>query len=85
MAYNNKPNKDIEGQKATYSHTVFRHKGGGAIGEKLSMTPAAGTSSLNIPVFTSPVRSGFEYQLSILYDSVVGNGPFERISKYKDK
>ncbi len=54
-------------------------KGGGAIsgmGEKFTTSPATGTGSLTIPIFTSPGRGGFHPELSLSYDSSSGNGPF---------
>ena len=54
-------------------------KGGGAIrgmGEKFAANPVTGTGSLNVPIYTSPGRSGFGPQLSLAYDSGAGNGPF---------
>jgi RHS repeat-associated protein len=54
-------------------------KGGGAIrgiGEKFAANPVTGTGSLNVPIFTTPGRSGFGPQLSLSYDSSSGNGPF---------
>src|SRR5664279_2199289 len=54
-------------------------KGGGAIrgmGEKFAANPVTGTGSLNVPIYTSPGRSGFGPQLSVSYDSGSGNGPF---------
>lgn len=57
----------------------FLPKGGGAIrgiGEKFSMNPVTGSGSLNVPIYTSPGRSGFNPQLSLTYDSGAGNGPF---------
>jgi RHS repeat-associated protein len=54
-------------------------KGGGAIrgiGEKFAANPATGTGSLTVPIATSPGRSGFGPQLSLQYDSGIGNGPF---------
>ncbi|MBI1744415.1 toxin [Candidatus Acetothermia bacterium] len=54
-------------------------KGGGAIrgiGEKFAANPVTGTGSMSVPIFTSPGRSGFGPQLSLSYDSGVGNGPF---------
>src|SRR2546421_2466662 len=54
-------------------------KGGGAIrgiGEKFAANPVTGTGSLTVPIYTSPGRSGFGPQLSLSYDSGVGNGPF---------
>ncbi|HSO00748.1 MAG TPA: SpvB/TcaC N-terminal domain-containing protein, partial [Candidatus Nanopelagicales bacterium] len=53
--------------------------GGGAIrgiGEKLSVSAATGTGSLQVPITTSPGRSGFHPELSLAYDSGAGNGPF---------
>src|SRR4051794_39713724 len=54
-------------------------KGGGAIrgiGEKFAANPVTGTGSMSVPIPTSPGRSGFGPQLSLSYDSGVGNGPF---------
>lgn len=54
-------------------------KGGGAIrgiGEKFAANPVTGTGSMSVPIVTSPGRSGFGPQLSLTYDSGVGNGPF---------
>ncbi len=59
--------------------SVSLPKGGGAIrdiGEKFSVSAATGTSSLTIPVATSPGRAGFGPSLSLSYDSGSGNGPF---------
>ena len=54
-------------------------KGGGAIqgiGEKFVANPVTGTGTLQVPIATSPGRSGFGPQLSLAYDSGSGNGPF---------
>jgi RHS repeat-associated protein len=54
-------------------------KGGGAIqgiGEKFSVNPANGTSSFDLPIFTSHGRSGFYPKLSLNYDSGSGNSVF---------
>ena len=54
-------------------------KGGGAIrgvGEKLAANPVTGSSSLQLPIATSPGRSGFGPGLALTYDSASGNGPF---------
>ncbi|GAA1970931.1 hypothetical protein GCM10009776_37400 [Microbacterium deminutum] len=54
-------------------------RGGGAIrglGEKFSTNAVTGTGSLNVPIVTSPGRSGFGPRLSLSYDSGTGNGPF---------
>ena len=53
--------------------------GGGAIrgiDEKLSVNPATGTASLNLPIFATPDRADFFPKLSLSYDSGSGNGPF---------
>src|SRR5262249_40318533 len=46
------------------------------IGEKFAANPVTGTGSMTIPIAISPGRSGFGPQLSLSYDSGVGNGPF---------
>ncbi len=54
-------------------------KGGGAIrgiGEKFAANPVTGTGSMTVPIAVSPGRSGFGPQLSLSYDSGLGNGPF---------
>ena len=54
-------------------------KGGGAIrgmGEKFAANPVTGTGSMTVPIATSPGRAGFGPQLSLSYDSGVGNGPY---------
>jgi RHS repeat-associated protein len=54
-------------------------KGGGALrslGEKFSVNPLNGSSSLSVPIAASPGRSGFGPQLGLGYDSSSGNGPF---------
>src|SRR5689334_20873912 len=59
--------------------TIQLPKGGGAIrgiGEKFSANAVTGTGSMNVPVATSPGRSGFGPQLALSYDSGAGNGPF---------
>jgi RHS repeat-associated protein len=54
-------------------------KGGGAlrgIGEKFSANPVTGTGTLTVPIAASPGRAGFGPDLSLVYDSGAGNGPF---------
>ncbi|MBB3841983.1 RHS repeat-associated protein [Runella defluvii] len=54
-------------------------KGGGAlkgIDEKFLVNAANGTASFAIPLPVSPNRNGFTPQLSLSYNSGVGNGPF---------
>src|SRR5829696_1121826 len=76
-------NKPSEGSEKSAdkvgSPSISLPKGGGAIrgiGEKFSSNPVTGTGSLNVPIFTSPGRSGFGPLLSLSYDSGSGNGPF---------
>jgi RHS repeat-associated protein len=64
---------------STTTPAIELPKGGGAIrgiGEKFASNPVTGTSSMSVPVATSPGRSGFGPQLSLSYDSGAGNGPF---------
>ena len=59
--------------------SVSLPKGGGAfrgIGEKFSVSPTTGTSTLVVPVPASPGRSGFGPDLALSYDSGSGNGAF---------
>lgn len=59
--------------------TIQLPKGGAAIrgiGEKFAANPVTGTGSMSVPIATSPGRSGFGPQLSLTYDSGVGNTPF---------
>src|SRR5260370_6673874 len=59
--------------------TINLPKGGGAIrgiGEKFAANPVNGTGSMSVPIATSPGRSGFGPELSLVYDSGAGNGPF---------
>jgi RHS repeat-associated protein len=54
-------------------------KSGGAIrsiGEKFAANPVTGTSSLSVPIYASPGRSGFAPQLSLSYDSGSGNSEY---------
>src|SRR5690554_1391623 len=54
-------------------------KGGGAlrgIEEKFAANPATGAATVSIPLPASPGRGGFGLQLSLLYNSGTGNGPF---------
>ncbi len=53
--------------------------GGGSlksIGEKFQTNPTSGTCSLSIPLHVTPGRQGFTPDLSLSYDSGVGNGAF---------
>jgi hypothetical protein len=64
---------------ASQAPTITLPRGGGAIrgiGEKFGVNPVTGTSSMTVPLMTSPGRSGFSPQLTLSYDSGAGNGPF---------
>jgi RHS repeat-associated protein len=70
---------DATGMQPQRTPSISLPKGGGAIrgiGEKFSVSPATGTASMTVPIFTSPGRSAFEPQLSLAYNSGSGNGPF---------
>jgi len=59
--------------------SITLRKGGGAIrrvGEKFTPNPVTGTSSMAVPLFASPGRSGFGPQLSLSCDFGAGNCPF---------
>jgi len=67
------------GQNSSAIPSISLPKGGGAIrgiGEKFAANPVTGTGSLNVPISTTPGRSGFGPQLALSYDSGSGNGPF---------
>src|SRR5437762_2122665 len=54
-------------------------KGGGAIrglGEKFAANPVTGTASFQVPIVSSPGRSGLGPELQLAYDSGSGNGFF---------
>jgi RHS repeat-associated protein len=68
-----------EEQPAPSTPAITLPKGGGAIrgiGEKFATNPVTGTGSMEVPLPTSPGRSGFGPHLSLSYDSGSGNGPF---------
>jgi len=70
---------NTNGKGVVVTPSISLPKGGGAIsgiGEKFVANPVTGTASLNVPIFTSPGRSGFGPQLPLSYDSGSGNGPF---------
>lgn len=54
-------------------------RGGGAlrgIGESFAANPVTGTATLSLPLGLSPGRAGFTPQLTLSYDTGLGNGPF---------
>jgi hypothetical protein len=63
----------------TKAPAITLPRGGGAIrgmGEKFAANPVTGTSSMSVPIATSPGRSGFGPELALSYDSGAGNGTF---------
>jgi RHS repeat-associated protein len=79
MASHDSLKRPLDGHSRPAVPAVSLPRGGGAIrgmGEKFAANPVTGTSSLSIPLATSPGRSGFGPSLSLLYDSGAGNGPF---------
>jgi RHS repeat-associated protein len=79
MSQDKKSDRETGGQTAFSAPSISLPKGGGAIrgiGEKFGANPVTGSGSLNVPLATSPGRSGFGPQLSLSYDSGSGNGPF---------
>lgn len=79
MNKDSKAGKPEEGEKRSVYPSISLPKGGGAIrgiGEKFAANPVTGTGSMNVPIATSPGRSGFGPQISLSYDSGSGNGPF---------
>ncbi len=61
------------------SQNISLPKGGGAlhgIGEKFSPDLHTGTGNFTVPITLPPGRSGFQPQLSLVYSSGNGNGPF---------
>ena len=67
------------GQNSSDITSISLPKWGGEIhdiGEILTVNPVTGTGYLNVPIFMTPGRSGFDPQLSFSYDSGSGNRPF---------
>jgi len=79
MANNNNQPSNTDLASNGTRPSISLPKGGGAlrsIDEKLSVNPATGTSSLVVPIYTSPGRSGFDPELQLQYSSGSGNGSF---------
>lgn len=61
------------------SQIISLPKGGGAmhgIGEKFAPDLHTGTGNFTVPIALPPGRNGFQPQLSLVYSSGNGNGPF---------
>lgn len=67
------------GKSTESSPVISLPKGGGAlhgIGEKFSPDLHTGTGNFTIPITLPPGRNGFQPQLSLVYSTGTGNGPF---------
>src|SRR4051794_7895421 len=63
----------------TAIQTISTPQGGGAlhgIGETFSPDLHTGTGNFTVPIATPPGRSGFQPQLSLVYSTGNGNGPY---------
>src|SRR5438309_6907910 len=63
----------------TSEQVISLPKGGGAlqgIGEKFSPDLFTGTGNFTVPIALPPGRNGFQPQLSLVYSTGNGNGPF---------
>jgi len=61
------------------AQTISTPQGGGAlhgIGETFSPDLHTGTGNFTVPIATPPGRNGFQPQLSLIYSTGNGNGPF---------
>src|SRR5215472_12080596 len=61
------------------NETITSPKGGGVlqgIGEKFSPDLYTGTGNFTVPVALPPCRNGLKPELSLVYSSGNGNGPF---------
>src|SRR5215475_15107255 len=61
------------------SQTITLPQGGGAlqgIGETFSPDLFTGTGNFTVPIALPPGRNGFQPQLSLVYSTGNGNGPF---------
>jgi RHS repeat-associated protein len=79
MATSERMTSRADGEQQLAAPPISLPKGGGAIrgmGEKFAANPVTGTSSMSVPIATSPGRSGFGPQLELAYDSGAANGPF---------
>lgn len=79
MSQDLKPNRNVAPQQSFSAPAIVLPKGGGAIrgiDEKFAAAAATGSAALTIPIATSPGRSDFGPDLSLIYDSGAGNGPF---------
>jgi hypothetical protein len=75
MASADKTTSRSEGEPGLAAPSISLPKGGHAIrgiGEKFAANPVTGTGSMSVPIASSPGRSGFGPQFSLLNE--VNNG-----------
>src|SRR5215813_13043304 len=66
-------------QSTSPAQIITLPKGGGAlhgIAEKFSPDLYTGTGNFTVPIAVPPGRNGFQPQLSLVYSTGNGNGPF---------
>src|SRR4026207_793180 len=69
----------MSNKSGTSSQVISLPKGGGAlqgIGEKFSPDLHTGTGNFTVPIALPPGRNGFQPQLSLIYSTGNGNGPY---------
>ena len=69
----------MSNKSGTSSQIISLPQGGGAlhgVGEKFSPDLHTGTGNFTIPLTLPPGRNGFQPQLSLVYSTGIGNGPF---------
>jgi virulence plasmid B protein len=69
----------VANKSNTASQTISVPQGGGAlqgIGETFSPDLHTGTGNFTVPIALPPGRNGFQPQISLVYSTGNGNGPF---------
>src|SRR3954469_24032681 len=69
----------MSNKSGTAGQAISLPKGGGAlhgIGEKFAPDLHTGTGNFTVPIALPPGRNGFQPQLSLVYSTGNGNGPF---------
>jgi Salmonella virulence plasmid 65kDa B protein len=69
----------MSSQSDSVSQIISAPQGGGAlhgIGEKFSPDLFTGTGNFTVPIALPPGHNGFQPQLSLVYSTGNGNGPF---------
>src|ERR1700756_4412118 len=69
----------LAGMANSSDQVISLPQGGGAlkgIGEKFSPDLHTGTGNFTVPIALPPGRNGFQPQISLVYSTGTGNGPF---------